>query len=251
MNILETKNLIANVDDNNVINGLDLQVEKDTLTVIMGKNGAGKSSLAKVILGHPLFEVTSGEIFLNGEQINELSPDKIAKKGLFLGFQHPVEVPGVTVIKFLQASYRALYGEIEDYDDFQENLLSQMGNLGIDSSFLYRYLNEGFSGGEKKRLEMLQLLVLKPKVAILDEPDSGLDVDALKSVGNAIQMARNIGITVVLITHYQRLLDYVKTDHVVVLKDGKAIVKGGFEIVKEIEENGYSIYNEIENNSLN
>jgi Fe-S cluster assembly ATP-binding protein len=227
------------VEDSEILKDLTLDIERDTLTVIMGKNGAGKSSLAKVIMGHPAFKILSGNIFVEGEEITDFSPDKIAKKGVFLGFQHPVAVPGVTVIKFLQASYRALYGEIKDYDDFQENLLAQMGNLGIDSSFLYRYLNDGFSGGEKKRLEMLQLLVLKPKIAILDEPDSGLDVDALKAVGNAIQLARNIGITVVLITHYQRLLDYVKTDRVVVLGDGEIILSGGFEIVREIEANGY------------
>ncbi len=247
MSILSIKNLKAKVEDNEILKGLNLDIEKDTLTVIMGKNGAGKSSLAKVIMGHPAFEVTAGQIFVEGEDITGLSPDKIAKKGIFLGFQHPVAVPGVTVVKFLQASYRALYGEIEDYDDFQENLLAQMGNLGIESSFLYRYLNDGFSGGEKKRLEMLQLLVLKPKIAILDEPDSGLDVDALKAVGNAIQLARNIGITVILITHYQRLLDYVKTDRVVVLGEGKILISGGFEIVKEIEANGYISFKNINN----
>jgi len=247
MSILSIKNLKAKVEDNEILKGLNLDIEKDTLTVIMGKNGAGKSSLAKIIMGHPAFEVTAGQIFVEGEDITGLSPDKIAKKGIFLGFQHPVAVPGVTVVKFLQASYRALYGEIEDYDDFQENLLAQMGNLGIESSFLYRYLNDGFSGGEKKRLEMLQLLVLKPKIAILDEPDSGLDVDALKAVGNAIQLARNIGITVILITHYQRLLDYVKTDRVVVLGEGKILISGGFEIVKEIEANGYISFKNINN----
>jgi len=250
MNILEIKGLSAEVDENKVLKNLFVKIENDSLTVIMGKNGAGKSSLAKTVVGHPLFKKTGGSIFFNSEDITDLSPDKIAKKGIFLGFQQPVEVPGVTVVKFLQASYRALHGEIEDYDDFQELLLAQMGNLGINSSFLYRYLNAGFSGGEKKRLEMLQLLVLKPKLAILDEPDSGLDVDALRAVGNAIQMARNIGITIILITHYKRLLDFVKTDKVVVVGDGKVVATGGFEIVKEIEELGYKNYSNLQNEKI-
>ena len=246
MTLLDIRNLGVSVEDTAIIRDLSLNIEADTLTVIMGKNGTGKSSMAYALMGHPAYEVTNGTARFDGEDLLELSPDKIAKSGLFLGFQQPVEVSGVTVVKFLQSAYRALHGEIEDYDAFQEELDDILTMLHIDRSFLYRYLNEGFSGGEKKRLEIMQLLMLKPKLAILDEPDSGLDVDAMKLVAAGINLARERGITVVLITHYKRLLNYLDANRVVVLGENGIMMDEGPELADRIEEEGYEfVYRQV------
>lgn len=245
MSLLKLKDMSVSVADNHVINGLNLDINPDSLTVIMGKNGTGKSSLAYALMGHPAYEY-EGTVTYNGEDLSELSPDKIARKGMFLGFQQPIEVPGVTIVKFLQTAYRALHGEIDDYDAFQIRLQQTLDELQIDKAFLYRYLNEGFSGGEKKRLEILQLLMLNPRLAILDEPDSGLDVDAMKVVARGINMARERGITIILITHYKRLLDYLSPDRVVVIGDGRVIADGDVQLADRIESEGYEfVYKRI------
>ncbi|BBB33638.1 Fe-S cluster assembly ATP-binding protein [Thermotomaculum hydrothermale] len=233
----EVKDLNVSIADKKVINGLNLSIDKGTISTIMGKNGIGKSTLAYAIMGHPQYKV-SGEVFLDGVEILDLPVHKRAQQGIFLGFQHPIEVPGVTVVKFLQQSYKALKGQI-DYTEFQKSLTKWMDFLGIDKSFLYRYLNEGFSGGEKKKLETLQLLLFNPKLAILDEPDSGLDVDALKVVGEGIKKAKENGTTVILITHYQKLLNFLEVDNVFVLNNGKIALQGDITLAEKIEKNGY------------
>ena len=246
MSTLKIRNLAVSVEDTPIIRDLSLDIEANTLTVIMGKNGTGKSSLAYALMGHPAYEIQNGTATFEGTEIIGQSPDEIARQGLFLGFQQPIEVPGVTVVKFLQTAYRALKGEIDDYDAFQEQLEETMDMLHIDQTFLYRYINEGFSGGEKKRLEILQLLMLNPKLAILDEPDSGLDVDAMKVVAAGINTARERGITVVLITHYKRLLTYLSPDLVVVLGEGSILLDGTAELADRIEEEGYEfVYKRI------
>ncbi len=233
----EIKDLNVSIADKKVISGLNLSLDKGTVSTIMGKNGIGKSTLAYAIMGHPQYEV-SGEVFLDGVEILSLPVHKRAQQGIFLGFQHPIEVPGVTVVKFLQQAYKALKGSI-DYTEFQKSLTNWMDFLGIDKSFLYRYLNEGFSGGEKKKLETLQLLLFNPKLAILDEPDSGLDVDALKIVGEGIKKAKENGTTVLLITHYQKLLNFLEVDNVFVLNEGKIALEGDISLAEKIEKNGY------------
>ncbi len=239
MSLLSIRDFSVSVEGKTIIQNLNLDIETDTLTVVMGKNGTGKSTLAYALMGHPLYRITSGSILFNNSVITGLSPDKIAKMGMFLGFQQPVEVPGVTVVKFLQAAARALNGGELDYDLFQKNLLVVLDELGIDRGFLYRYLNDGFSGGEKKRLEILQLLILKPKLAILDEPDSGLDVDAMKVVANGINLARQNQTAIILITHYKRLLNYLKPNRVVILSKGAIAREGGMELADRIESEGY------------
>ncbi len=239
MSLLSIRNFSVQIDDKEILHDLNIDLEEDTLTVLMGKNGTGKSTLAYALMGHPAYRVPAGEAIFEGISVIGLSPDKIAKMGMFLGFQQPIEVPGVTVVKFLQTATRALnHGEL-DYDAFQKELLSVLEKLGIDQSFLYRYLNDGFSGGEKKRLEILQLLMLKPRLAILDEPDSGLDVDAMKVVANGINMARENKTAILLITHYKRLLNYLNPDRVVVLADGALVRDGGMELADKIESDGY------------
>ncbi len=233
----EVKDLTVTISDKKVISGLCLSLDKGTISTIMGKNGIGKSTLAYAIMGHPQYRV-SGEIYLDGVEILSLPVHKRAKAGIFLGFQHPIEVPGVTVVKFLQQAYKSLKGSI-DYTEFQKSLTKWMEFLGIDRAFLYRYLNEGFSGGEKKKLETLQLLLFNPKLAILDEPDSGLDVDALKIVGQGIKQAKENGTTVLLITHYQKLLNYLNVDKVFVLNEGKIALEGDITLAEKIEKNGY------------
>ena len=246
MTILSINDLSVSVEEKQIIHGLTMDVEADTLTIVMGKNGTGKSSLAYALMGHPFYRLDAGDILFEGKSLTDLSADKRAKLGMFLGFQQPVEVPGVTVVKFLQTAYRALHGEITDYDAFQDRLQQTLDELGIDQAFLYRYLNEGFSGGEKKRLEILQLLMLSPKLAVLDEPDSGLDIDAMKIVANGISLARQRGITIVLITHYKRLLDYLSPDRVVVLGNGKLIKDGDIGLAEQIESEGYDfVYRQI------
>ncbi|NOZ14202.1 MAG: Fe-S cluster assembly ATPase SufC [Acidobacteria bacterium] len=239
MSLLRIRNFSVSIENKEILRNLSMEVAPDTLTVVMGKNGTGKSTLAYALMGHPAYRVSGGEAVFDGESIVGLSADKIAKMGMFLGFQQPVEVPGVTVVKFLQTATRALNEGKLDYDLFQKELLRILEKLGIDQSFLYRYLNDGFSGGEKKRLEILQLLMLKPKLAILDEPDSGLDVDAMKVVADGINMARENGTAILLITHYKRLLNYLNPDRVIVLADGTLAKDGGMELADKIESDGY------------
>lgn len=235
---LEIKNLRVSVKDKPIVQGVSLSVAKGTVSAIMGPNGSGKSTLANALLGHPKYTVTSGQIVVDGQDVIALSPDKRARAGLFLSAQYPPEIPGVTVANFLRLA-AANRGAGTDILTFQKKLRDQMTALHIDPSFAARYINTGFSGGEKKRAEILQLLMLNPGYAILDEIDSGLDVDALKTVAEGINRYRP-GNGILLITHYNRILEYVVPDIVHIMAEGKIVKSGGKELAREIEQTGYS-----------
>lgn len=236
---LEIKDLHASVEDKEILKGVDLTVEGGEFHVIMGPNGTGKSTLASVIMGSPKYTVTQGQILLNEEDITEMPVDERARKGLFLAMQYPQEVPGVTNSDFIRTAIQArtgqtipLYRFIMDYDRAIEK-------LKMNSDLPHRYLNDGFSGGEKKRNEILQLLMLKPNIAILDEIDSGLDVDALRIVGDAVNSMRSENFGCLMITHYQRILDYIKPDKVHVMMKGRIVKSGGIELIEKIDREGY------------
>jgi Fe-S cluster assembly ATP-binding protein len=226
------------LDDNEIVKGLDIDLFPGEVHAVMGPNGSGKSTLVQALAGHPSYRL-EGEVSLLGSRIDSLPADERARRGLFLGFQYPVSIPGVTVSNFLHAAMEAARGESISLIQFRKELLSQMEALEIPSTFAGRYINDGFSGGEKKRLEILQLLMLKPKVALLDEIDSGLDIDALKVVSKGINRARKNGAAVLLVTHYQRILDYVKPDVVHVFVAGRIVRTGGPEQALELESRGY------------
>ena len=238
---LEVRNLHVKIGGEEILKGVNLRVEKGEVAGIMGPNGSGKSTLAYALMGHPKCGVTSGQIFLDDEDITHLAVDKRAKKGLFLSFQHPQEVPGLTVSNFLRTAYNSITGKIISVLDFHKLLKERMEMLKIDPSFSKRYLNEGFAGGEKKKMEILQLAILQPKFAILDETDSGTDVDALRIISNGINaMQKELGMGIILITHYDRILQYVRPDKVHILVEGKITKTGGPELAQEIEKHGYS-----------
>lgn len=246
MAFLEVKDLRVSIDGKEILSGLDLSVDKGEVHAIMGPNGSGKSTLANAILGHPKYTVNSGDILVKGESILKLPTDQRAKKGLFLGFQYPTEISGVGYSHFLRNAYNLLGKEDKNREvfltvrEFHEYVKKNLDAVGLDQSFLSRYLNEGFSGGEKKRSEVMQMLVLKPNIAILDEPDSGLDIDAVKSVAESINKLIETGAGVILITHYARILRYMKKlDHVHVVAKGKVIKSGGKELSEELEAKGY------------
>jgi len=226
------------VADKDVVKGVDLTVRAGEIHAIMGPNGSGKSSLANGLMGHPLYRL-EGSLTLNGEDVTGLSPDEKARRGMFLAFQYPVAVPGVTVASFLRAAVSARRGAEVPVREFRKELLEKMAQLDMDPAFAGRYLNDGFSGGEKKRLEILQLLMLKPSFALLDETDSGLDIDALKIVAEGINAAARQDVGMVMVTHYQRLLNYVKPHVVHVFMDGRIVRTGGPELALELEERGY------------
>ena len=241
--MLEIKDLHASVEDKEILKGLNLNVKAGEVHAIMGPNGAGKSTLASVIAGKEEYEMTSGKIELGGEDIEELSPEERAHKGIFLSFQYPVEIPGVTVTNFMKTAInetRKARG-LEDMParDMLKLIKEKSELLEIDSKFLSRSLNEGFSGGEKKRNEIFQMAMLEPKVAILDETDSGLDIDALRIVANGVNKLKSQDNAVIVITHYQRLLDYIVPDFVHVLHDGKIVKSGTKDLALELEEKGY------------
>ena len=234
MSILEIRDLRVAVDDKQILNGVDLTVRAGETHAIMGPNGSGKSTLAYAIAGHPKYTVTGGEVLLDGENVLEMSVDERARAGLFLAMQYPVEVPGVSVSNFLRSAVTAVRGEAPKLREFSKELRAGMDALAIDPSFAQRNLNEGFSGGEKKRHEILQLELLKPKIAILDETDSGLDVDALRVVSEGINRFRGReGTGVLLITHYTRILRYVKPDYVHVFAGGRVVEEGGPELAEQ------------------
>jgi Fe-S cluster assembly ATP-binding protein len=245
--MLEVKSLSAHVGDGDaitpILKGINLAVKRGEVHAIMGPNGSGKSTLSKVIAGHPDYSVTQGEILFNGENILALEADERARKGIFMGFQYPVEIPGVNNAEFLRMAYnqrRKAEGKEEaDPLDFEEILDAKMKELDMDAKFKERAINEGYSGGEKKRNEILQMAILDPVLAILDETDSGLDVDALKIVAGGINRLRGPGRGIVLITHYQRLLDYVQPDIVHVLSGGRIVKTGGKDLALEVETQGY------------
>ncbi|WP_067971380.1 Fe-S cluster assembly ATPase SufC [Nocardiopsis trehalosi] len=232
--------LIGAEERQEILKGVDLTINSGETHAIMGPNGSGKSTLAYAIAGHPKYEITAGEVLLDGENVLDMSVDERARAGLFLAMQYPVEVPGVSMSNFLRSSVTAVRGEAPKLRAFSKELQQSMGNLSIDSSFAARGVNEGFSGGEKKRHEILQLELLKPKMAILDETDSGLDVDALKVVSEGINRSRATGeVGVMLITHYTRILNYVKPDFVHVFAHGRIAESGGPELADALEAEGY------------
>lgn len=250
MTFLEIKDLHISIDGKQILTGLNLGLDKGEVHAIMGPNGSGKSTLANAIMGHPKYSIDSGDILVKGESILNLSTDLRARKGLFLGFQYPTEIPGVGYSHFLRNAYNTLnksLGEEQNREvfitvrEFHEYVKKNLDAVGLDPSFLSRYLNEGFSGGEKKRSEVMQMLVLKPNIAILDEPDSGLDIDSVKSVAEAINQLIDTGAGVLVITHYARILRYLKKlDHVHVVAKGKVIKSGGKELSEELEAKGYT-----------
>jgi Fe-S cluster assembly ATP-binding protein len=242
---LDIKDLRVTVEKRQILEGVDLTVRQGEVHALMGPNGSGKSTLAGVIMGRPGYRITGGDVLFNGESILKLTPDKRARLGLFLAFQYPVEVPGVSVVNFLRSAYNAVKNPEADENKkmsalaFRKILKEKMGLVGVDDDMVRRYVNQGFSGGEKKKMEVLQLAVLDPEIAVLDETDSGLDIDALKAVAGGIEQLRGPDLGLLLITHYQRILDYVEPDHVHVLMGGRIVRSGGPELAKDLEEKGY------------
>jgi len=237
---LQIKNLHVTIDDKEILKGLSINFEKGKVHALMGPNGSGKSTLANVIMGHPNYKITKGEILLNGESINELSPDERAKKGLFLSFQYPSEIDGVTIATFLRTALNNLREEKITVLDFRELLKEKLDLLHLNESFAERYLNQGFSGGEKKKSEILQLAILNPTVAILDETDSGLDIDALKAVAQGVNATKNKDKIIIIITHYKRILEYINPDKLSILINGKIALQGDSKLVDELEAKGYN-----------
>lgn len=241
--MLEIKDLSAEVENNQILKNFNLSVKPGEIHAIMGPNGAGKSTLAKVLAGHPFYDVTSGSAYLKGQDLLEMEPEERAQHGLFMSFQYPIEIPGVSNVEFLKAavnSHRKAQGKKElSTEEFVKILDEKMKLMEIKPEFKDRNLNEGFSGGEKKRNEILQMAVIDPDVAILDETDSGLDIDAMRVVAKGVNELMNPKRALILITHYQRLLDYIKPDFVHVMLDGKIVKSGGPELAKELEEKGY------------
>ena len=247
---LEIRNLhVALEDGTEIVKGVDLEVELGQKHAIMGPNGSGKSTLAYALMGHPAYEVTEGQILFDGEDITELGADERAQRGLFLAFQYPHAIPGVTVTSFLRsainANRKAATGGEEDpvpIPEFRTNLLAAMEELKVPRELASRYLNDGFSGGEKKRVEILQMAMLKPKIAVLDETDSGLDIDALRIVANGVNKLVGPETGALVITHYQRILDYITPDYVHVFVDGRIVADGGPELAHKLEAEGYEAF---------
>ena len=241
MNELSVENLHVSIAGKEIVRGLTLHVPRGEVHAIMGPNGSGKSTLAKVLAGHPDYEVTQGKVLMDGEDVMALEPDARARRGLFLAFQYPSEIPGVTIANFLRAAVQARMPEGEELEatDYYARLYEKMELLGMDRSFTSRAVNEGFSGGEKKRNEILQMAMLEPKYAVLDETDSGLDIDALKTVSHGVNSLRGPNLGILLITHYQRLLNYIVPDHVHVMVAGRVVRSGRKELALELEERGY------------
>ena len=250
MALLEIKNLhVATEDGTEIVRGLDLAVDSNEVHAIMGPNGSGKSTLAYALMGHPAYEITDGDILFDGESILELEADERAQRGLFLAFQYPHAVPGVTVASFLRSAVNAVRkaknGGEEDpvkIPEFRKKLTAAMEQLKVPKEMAGRYLNDGFSGGEKKRVEILQMAMLSPRIAVLDETDSGLDIDALRIVAGGVRDLVGPDMGALVITHYQRILDYVEPDFVHVFVDGRIVREGGPELAKELEADGYEAF---------
>jgi Fe-S cluster assembly ATP-binding protein len=248
--LLKISNLHAEIaeDGTEILKGVDLELKAGEVHAIMGPNGSGKSTLSKVISGHPAYEVTDGDILFKGESVLDMEPDERAQAGIFLAFQYPVEIPGVSIANFMRTAINAKRGEEIDIFDFQDLLIEKMEMLEMDPVFAERSVNEGFSGGEKKRNEILQLAMLEPQLAVMDETDSGLDIDALKVVSagiNKIKAQQGDDMAVLLITHYQRMLNYVKPDHVHVMVGGRIVQSGGPGLALQLEEKGYDWAREL------
>ena len=240
--LLEIKDLHVNAEDKEILKGIDLTINKGEIHVIMGPNGSGKTTTANAILNNPAYTKTSGSIEFDGENINDLKTDEIARKGIFMSFQLPEEIPGVSVTNFLKYAKNKITGEPVKIFQFKDELKKYMEELNMNPKNMERSLNVGFSGGEKKKNEILQMLVLNPKLAILDETDSGLDVDAIRTVSKGIQMFKNENNAVLIITHNTKILHSLKVDYVHVLVNGQIVTTGGQELAEEIEENGYAQY---------
>ena len=240
--MLEIKNLHVSVDNVEILKGVSLKINAGEVHAIMGPNGSGKSTLANVIMGNPVYEVTNGNIFFQGEDITDEPVDNRAKKGLFLAFQYPESIPGVTIVNMLKTALTNIENTEFTTLELRLKVADAMEQLGLSPDFADRYLNEGFSGGERKRNEILQLAVLNPKLAVLDETDSGLDVDGLRVVGEGVSKLKSKDKGYLVVTHYQRLLDYITPDFVHVFVDGKIVDSGGLELSKKLEEQGYESY---------
>jgi Fe-S cluster assembly ATP-binding protein len=236
---LEIKNLHVSVEGKPILHGVNLKVHKGEVHALMGPNGSGKSTLSYTMMGHPKYIVTQGDILVRGKSVLEMPPDERARHGLFLAFQYPMTIPGVTVQNFLRAAYNGAKQKDLTPLEFNMILLAKMKALGVEPTFARRYVNEGFSGGEKKRLEVLQMAILEPTVAVLDEPDSGLDIDAVRIVADGINTFKGADNGVLIITHYQRILNYVKPTKVSVILDGRVVKDGGPELALALEERGY------------
>jgi Fe-S cluster assembly ATP-binding protein len=259
MALLELKNLhVALEDGTEIVKGVDLSVDQNQVHAVMGPNGSGKSTLAYALMGHPAYRITEGQILFDGEDVTELAADERAQRGLFLAFQYPHAIPGVTVTSFLRSALNAIRKARNDGEDdpvkipeFRKDMLAAMDKLKVPRELAQRYVNDGFSGGEKKRVEILQMAMLKPRVAVLDETDSGLDIDALKTVANGVQDLVGPEMGALLITHYQRILNYVTPDFVHVFVDGRIVEEGGPELAQRLEAEGYEAFgvNERRNGS--
>jgi len=237
--MFEFKDVSVSVEGKEVVKGVSLEIRPGEIHAIMGPNGSGKSSLSNALMGHPGYSIDSGAVSLDGKNVLEMEPHERSRAGLFLAFQYPLAIPGVTVANFLRAAVRSHRGPDADMSDFRKLLKEKMRALSIDESFATRYLNDGFSGGEKKRIEILQMSVLNPKMALLDETDSGLDIDALKTVADGINRYHTDDNGILLVTHYQRLLNYVKPNFVHVMMNGRFVMSGGPELALKLEESGY------------
>src|SRR5947208_5987328 len=249
MALLELKNLhVALEDGTEIVKGVDLVVDSNQIHAVMGPNGSGKSTLAYALMGHPGYKITEGQIFFDGEDVTEMGADQRAQRGLFLAFQYPHAVPGVTVTSFLRSAINAIRKARAGEEDpvpipeFRKELLEQMDHLKVSRELASRYLNAGFSGGEKKRVEILQMAMLKPRIAVLDETDSGLDIDALRVVANGVKALVGPDMGALVITHYQRILEYIEPDFVHVFVDGRIVEEGGPELAKKLEVQGYEPY---------
>jgi Fe-S cluster assembly ATP-binding protein len=241
MSAIEIKDLHVNIGDKPIVKGLSLTINQGEVHAIMGPNGTGKSTLSKAIAGHPDYTITSGDVLIDGVSILDKEPDERARAGLFLAFQYPSEIPGVTIANFLRAALQARLGEGEEIDasGYYKQLYAEMDSLKIDRKFTSRAVNDGFSGGEKKRCEILQMAMLKPKFALMDETDSGLDIDALRIVSEGVNHLRGPNLGILLITHYQRLLNYIVPDYVHVMYDGRIVKSGDKSLALELEAKGY------------
>jgi len=245
--LLKLENLHVSLEDGTeIVKGVDLEVDTNEVHAVMGPNGSGKSTLAYALMGHPAYEITEGRLFFDGEDVTELGADERAQRGLFLAFQYPHAIPGVTVTSFLRSAINAVRkarnGGVDDpiaIPEFRKELLGQMDRLKVSRELASRYLNDGFSGGEKKRVEILQMAMLKPRIAVLDETDSGLDIDALRVVASGVNELVGPEMGALVITHYQRILNYVKPDHVHVFVGGRIVESGGPELAEKLEADGY------------
>jgi Fe-S cluster assembly ATP-binding protein len=240
--MLEIHNLVVETDNKRILNGVSLMIKPGEIHAIMGPNGSGKSSLSLALMGHPRYKITKGKVLIDGNDITTLTPDKRAKLGLFLAMQYPVAVPGVSVANFLRTAARNLKDKVPVPGEFVSEVKKEIKNLKLDENFISRGINDGFSGGEKKKVEILQMEILKPKYAVLDETDSGLDIDALKIVASGIKKASGPKVGIMLITHYQRILKYIQPDFVHIFVDGKIAKSGSFKLAEELEKEGYSAY---------